>query len=420
MPLVPGSWLPILALLMLEKPSSRNALWRRGAEANLQIYISILAYPVKEIVDASLEASKEEVHCLLSDILLGVMDPVRSAFPALEEAIVTSVAGHGQHPLAIVGHLVRQRWLSFGFRSEKILGAPVIVAPVPEGNRRGVDLMLSGLPITGGRLIGFQILEKALEDIVSKRELKGGPMWAHERLLSDLRYLHHEGQFGMEETSIRALRKTLLPDADKVFAVSRRSDIQIIPVRRLLDDAEMLLSNGTSDLDRWWERLGARRFMKADDPAWPRLIDEHFRRAQLLLAEVVRESFPGLQSIPSFHAALPVRFEATLTPGGWNDSGLIALMWRPVASWGEAGADTTFAERHEWNEALFRAHMERVRADLIRYGRPDIEVEISSEHCVIWNFDGSNMNGTYDGATSALREGCGWLLDKLNGLMRYR
>lgn len=418
MPLVLGSWLPILVLLMLEKAPSRNPLWRRAAEADPRVYVSLLAHPSGDAVDGSQEVTEEDVRCLLSDILLGVLDPVRSAFPALEEAVATSAAGYGQHPLAIVGQLSGQRWLSYGFRSEATLGAPVILAQVPEGNARGLDLMRSGLPITGGRLIGFRVLKDALADVVSERALRGGRMWANERLLSDLRCLRHDGQLDMEEAGLEALRQVLLPEADKVFGVSRGFDTQIIPVRRLLDDAERLLSEGIATLDRWWERMGAQSFMKADHPGWPRLIDEHFRRAQILLAEIVGESFPGLRSSLSFHAALPVRFEATLTPSVWSDSGSISLLWRPVSSWEDAGADTTFAERLEWDEATFRAHVERVRGDLIRLGRPHATVGINSRRSVMWNFDGSDLNGRYDGATSALREACEWLQDGLDELTR--
>jgi hypothetical protein len=418
MPFVLGSWLPILVLRMLEKSSSRNVLWRRAAETDLRVYVSLLMHSSGETIGDTQVVTEKEVRCLLSDIRLGVLDPVRSAFPALEEAIATSAAGYGHHPLAIVGRLDGQRWLSYGFRSEAMLGTPVVLGQVPEGNLRGVDLKLSGLPITWGRLIGFKVVKEALAEVVSERELKGGPVWAHERLLSDLRYLRYEEQFDIGHAGLEELRNKLLPEADKAFRVSSGFGTRIIPVRRLLDDAEMLLSDGTATLDHWWERIGTKQVMKANDPAWPRLIDEHFRRAQLVLAEVVRKSFPGLQSSLSFHAALPVRFEATLTPGGWSDSGSISLQWRPVTSWDDAGADTTFAERHEWSEAAMRAHAERVRADLIHHGRPHATVGISFQRSIMWSFDGSNLNGSYDGATSALRQAFEWLQEGLDELTR--
>src|SRR6202044_1151141 len=82
-------------------------------------------------------------------------------------------------------------------------------------------------------------------------------------------------------------------------------------IRSMLDDVEKLRSAGMTTLDPWWSRLGWNDCLSPaclTDDALALILDEEYRRVQLVYKEIVETSFQRVANDLIFYPILPLRW----------------------------------------------------------------------------------------------------------------
>ena len=222
-----------------------------------------------------------------------------------------------------------------------------IARPSFPGTLRGVDLDLARYRIDSARLLGMTLLRDTVLDAVRHQHLPGGSTWFAERLVGRVRYLIEKYNFDLGirdsfdklETVLKPLSELHVDDGP--FSRGERFSMQC-----LLDDIAMLRAAGKTELDPWWLDLGWNESTTSqDEETLRRLLNEEYRRVQIIYREIVQEALPIIADTASYFAALPVRWSLALVKSGMLQGHFGAYYRsRPVASWDEAGADVAFAE----------------------------------------------------------------------------
>ncbi len=139
------------------------------------------------------------------------------------------------------------------------------------------------------------------------------------------------------------------------------------------------------------------------------VLDEQYRRAQVIYAEIVTTTFPAISDEMAFFPSLPVRWNLTVVRNAPSYGGAsIYFNWLPVATWQQAGADVVFD-----GEGPSFEEVETTRAALAALGRPNVILPRYNGFTQLSDFSGCHLNNHFDGATPAIHDVCSLLKDDL-------
>jgi len=408
-----GSLFPALLMSKCHDPRMRDAIWRQAGEAGLDVYADILRFggatddtvPVADI-DAD-EAYLREFH-------KGVMQPIRWYLSAIERQLTSALTGARSGELGIVGRLnADESRFSYGFFARKDGEAPVLVGrPADRGTLRRTTLGL--VPDTRyARRLGYDCIREALKTVILRRELLGGPLWMNERLLGRLRFANRIWRTEIPlDTDLGSLLKFLEPRKGEWVSIDGFGD-RSWTVGAMIEDATTLAAAGYSALDPWWLKFGwDHREEVIDFTRAAPLLDEYWRRTQLILGELVVQSLPRLAKTCNFFQAMPVRFDVKI---GYIEryGQSMNYSWLPVAEWNRAGADVA----GEGDDSYFDSRSyDRIMSELARLGRPGCTSVVLANGRMP-RFDGSHRDRGFDGETPALRNALSFLAQDLDLLL---
>lgn len=409
------SLFPVLLMALLPSNRLQRCLWKRLSRLSLPIYLNSLRYRANVTGQMKNIPSDELSYQYLQDIIEGIEFPLNGFFPQLQNTITEHIIGPLNSEIAITGvvysgaeHEHEQVVFSFHPRGMLSDNKIVVAEPPRDFGMHGVDLTLSEYRLDSGRILGAKHLKESLLKIVKAQTLKGGVVWASERLVGRLRYLAREYSFPIGEIeSLDEVAKLLKPHEDKTVAPVYFSNAPAFTIKDLLDDIAFLQEHGHLSLEYWWIRLGWK-----DPPATvsdeiiQKLLDEHFRRLQFAYAEVVENSFKMVADSFGFYSALPVRWDLAVVARERRPvlRSSIYTRWFPVLSWDAAGADSEFSETPP--ERFMSHDFSEVHSELEKLGR-------SNGRGVTWggfepipSFDGYHLLGGFDGETTVMRSVC--------------
>jgi len=294
-------------------------------------------------------------------------------------------------------------------------GTRVTVAmPAFPGTLRGVDLELSRYRIDSARLLGMTLLRDAVLETVKSQQMKGGPKLAAERLIGRVRYLARKFGVPINLTdSLETLDELLRPHAKEWIVDGPLFGDERFSVQSLLEDIATLRVAGKIGLDPWWLRLGwDDGAMLQDEEVISRVLDEEYRRVQLVFAEVVQNTFASIAHQMGSFTRLPIRWKLTVIRRDQTvGTSTIYFHWVPVATWNDAGADVVFTDRpappRDWKET---------RDELARLGRPNSRVGYFAGFTQMSSYDGRQWAGYFDGATPVMHEVCSLLKYEIDHL----
>jgi len=185
-------------------------------------------------------------------------------------------------------------------------------------------------------------------------------------------------------------------------------------IRSLLDDIATLRAAGVATLDPWWSRLGwDDDVLMVNEDVYRRVLDEEYRRQQLVYAEIVQASFPGLAAEMRYFPILPIRWKLTVVRRDRREGlSTIYFHWVPVESWQEAGADVFFAD----GAPSAMPDWEAARDALTKLGRRSSHIPFFDGWKLHFPYDGTLLTGYFSGATPVTNEVCSWLEHDLKHL----
>ncbi len=413
-------------LLMAQLPSRRlqSALWRRLTEVGPHVYFDALRYRF----DVSSELNKLDPANLseeyLTELLEGIEQPVEHFFPALRETVIEAVTGERGSDLAVIGNLnASSSVLSYKLYLRQPSEAHPVKVQIPSapGILRGVSLDLSHYRLDSARLVAIALLKESVVEAVNLVAVKGGAALARDRLLGRCRFLAKEYDFPLTlNMDLDTLEQLLLPHKDKSVSPAAVSHDERFLIRELLDDIAILRGSGESALDPWWIRLGWED--KADvetEDVIRRVLDEQYRRVQVIYTEIVKGTFPEIARGMSFFPLLPVRWKLTVVRRAPPHGGAtIYFGWSPVAMWQQAGADVVFSGQAPSSESVeqVREDIEQTRAALAALGRPNAQLPRYRGFTQLADFSGQQSSGYFDGATPAIHDVCSLLKSDLEAV----
>ena len=357
----------------------------------------------------------------LDELLDGVELPLAGFFPEMRVSVMGWLTGGQSATLAATGRAsAHPGALFYKIHAQEPAQLRVTVgSPAHPGIIRGVHLDLSGYRIDSARLLSMTLLRDTLHKAVSQLDVKGGTGWAAERLIGRVRYIAKKRKVDVQLTdNLDKLDALFKPYADTwvgegAFSISNNESFS---VQSLLDDIATLRAAEVTALDPWWSRLGwdDNAFM-LDEDIYSRVLDEEYRRIQMVYAEIVQASFPGMAQEMIYFPILPVRWKLTVETCDLRKGRPVVLFtWLPVASWEEAGADVTFA-----NGAPSKfPDVVAVRDALAKLGRPSSRVPYFTGSKRLFPYDGTQPTGRFNGATPVSHQVCSWLQDDLKHLFK--
>jgi hypothetical protein len=417
LPVVEGTLFPILLMALLPTNRLQSAWWRRLSETNIKVYGDALRYRY----DVSAEMKKLPPEDLsrdyLADLLDGIEIPLSGIFSELRRTVAEHLLNSADGSFAVTGVVhADQSHVSYMLHPRDSFETPRVRVGLPTGagTFRGVNLELSNMRLDSGRLLGTTLLGKTILAIVKQQQLKGGPVWAADRLIGRVRYLAKTCGFPIAlDASLDTVAATLMPHRDQLVYVGSLSDGISFSIQSLFDDIEALRAASVHALDPWWHRLGWDNTAPSqNEEVIIHVLNEHYRRVQVAYAEIINTTFSGHAKEMSFYTAVPVRWDLTVRRGAAPSSqDTIYYSIFPVASWEEAGAVTQFSDSPP--DFL---DFEKVRKRLAELGRSTSNFGARTGGRRFFRFDGRQWTGRFDGATTVVHEVCEILKDELTRL----
>jgi hypothetical protein len=403
------SLFPTLLMSQLRSRQLQSALWRRLSETSLGVYLDALRYrfDLSEVM-GNLDA-EELSFGYFEDLLDGIEIPLEAFFPAMRKAVARYLTLQDESRLGINGIVFGPPANEVLYSLRELIGQDRIKIGGPETGqgaptRHWLHLGRCGYRLDSGHLVGAARLRDTILNLIENQELEGGTAWISERLIGRIWHLQRSHQVDINETdTLEALDKALRPHAGKWVPRGYRQ-CDWFSIDSVLQDINVLRAAGMDRLDLWWAEYG----WTAGDESQAsgvveRVLAELYRRQQTVLAEVVEYTFPVLAKQITSYTSLPARWEITLTTYSGNFSGRIHASWRPVASWGDAGADISFSD----SPPPWRDERELVES-LKRLGRPAERFTITS-HGAMPTFDGYWWDERFQSTTAVVREVCSLL-----------
>ncbi len=401
------SLFPALLMSQLGSRKLQGILWKRMSQTELVLYLDALRYRF----DLSEEFEQLDQITLsrnyLEDLLDGIEIPVDAFCPQMRHAIIRYLTWEEDGKLAVTGivHGPPLDEVAYGFRGDS--GDTPVVVSRPQGqpgvhSTQWLHLGRSGYRLDSGRLVGTARLRDTLLKVIGSQQLEGGNAWISERLVGQVWHLHRTHALELDEGDVLETIEHKL----KEFAGQRvpygESSREWFSVDKMLGNIQHLRQSGIDQLDLWWRECGwVANANTQTDETLKRVLDQYFRRRQLLLKEVIEKSFPHLAPLMRAYTSLPERWDLTLTPHFRAFPGFqMHARWTPTISWECAGADVRLAQSAPaWiNDVSLRECLQKL-------GRP------ADRFTIEWNgplpsFEGYWWDGRFPSTTALVREVC--------------
>jgi hypothetical protein len=401
------SLLPVILMSVLDARPLQEAIWRRLSQS-LLLYINVLRF--RSDSRAALPAEQGADAVFLEEQMRAVEQVIDAFFPKLAEVLREELAGAPACELALHGMLEPGlRSVTYAYAQRSADGPIAIVGhpPIDPGFRGRV----LGEGMASARRLGLDDVFDAVKDAIAARRLAGGPIWSNDRLLGRLRHLARQHDFWVDPAEpLTALRTRLEPHRALTLSYHRGLGSERgFVIEELISDIDVLLAASQPQLDAWLPF----EMREADDRELARLLDEHFRREQLIYRELVDHSFPQLIGDLRFYSIQPVRWQAKVRRD--EMSGGMQVKWLPVGSWDEVGADVMFDDESDWTG--FDQHFAQVERALFRLERRVRRPWVWIGSTMLPDFSGEGLIKPMHGETSALQSACDLLRKDLDSIV---
>ncbi|MDO9294895.1 type I restriction enzyme HsdR N-terminal domain-containing protein [Bradyrhizobium sp.] len=405
------SFLPVLLMSQLTTHRTQAALWQRLSQTSAESYLNALRYRFDVSEELATLSQETLTYDYLRDFVEGIEMPLAGFFPELRPEVNELLIDTRDDSIAATGLVYAMPGELFYGLHPRNAGPQVTVGlPSQHRTQRSVNLDRSHYRLDSGRLLGMTLLKDTLIEIIEKKNLKGGVLWASERLVGRIRFLAEQDGFPIRLTqTLNELEDVLSPLAGRALQFGLFGQGESFTVDSLLEDIALLKRNGRTALDLWWQQLGWDEDAQAQSGnVIICVLNEHYRRFQQVYAEVVQTCFPAFADQLGFYSSLPVRWKVTVVErpppmGNWQ-----SFKWLPVESWDQAGADVTFSSEGE----PFGDGTE-ARAALSKLNRLNAHTHIRVGFGKMPSYDGHNWHGYFDGATPVIHDVCRQLADEI-------
>jgi hypothetical protein len=217
LPLPVDSFFPVLLMAQLASRTLQTVLWKRLSTGRIGIYLDALRYRFDTTNELNALDPERLSREYLDELLEGVEGPLAGFFPDMRGSAMRWLIRDGDARLAATGLLAAYPGALFYALHAREPQQPrvTVAAPPSRGIIRGVSLDRSRYRTDSARLLGMTLLRDTMREAVKHLDLKGGRIWAAERLIGRVRYLARCSDFDVKVTDqLDALERIFRPYAD--------------------------------------------------------------------------------------------------------------------------------------------------------------------------------------------------------------
>lgn len=402
------AFFPVLLVSMTTDAEMQRAMLTQFSPVGLPGYIDAVRYRGKSIPDLRQLTHDAVTAHVMAEIADGFSAPARIFFPSLLSAIIEIETGERSAEVTAVGS-VGADYTSIDFLLKGGGGEMPRQGSLHGQSQRDIP--------NEGRLIGMELLHKALDTIIANADLVGGVVWHEERLISRLRLLLHEG-FDVEQ-SLELAEQTAFWEKYRGSRIQGVSSYRSygFSVDDILVDLDELRRSGMERLTVWWAPNSKIEWWKSNWDKSDAAIEHYYLRADAAYEEVVQTNFSLVAVDFREFQVMPREWEIFVSSRNspFRTVDLKAL-WHPVAT----KADVNVSVRRDYVDGKTREETERwfdaTATKLSLLGRRFTSISYSSG--LAPSFDGASLVGRFDGKTAVLREVCARLRDEFNSLFK--
>lgn len=417
----------LFAILLIDTAPTardRSAVWQLVAKMDVRLAIRSLRFAAGDETFDDV-AGNADAERFLGDIINSINTLADAHFGPIANSLRAEIAGCPIKNLGIQGSISSDGAHYSFFDAEENGKTVNLNAPKKYARANklyGHNMRYSGYGPEAGRILGVDRLKDALESLLKRRDLRGGPIWIEERVFGRLRHLAQRYGFVNPTGLLQDALDALVPQANSWVAGSAFRSGQEFSIGDLCDDVLWLIQQGKARVDPWWKDLvsldlhtddGQREFSDA--------LNEYHRRRQLAYREIVEESFPALSSYLRNFRMMPMRMEIEVefhTRRGYEDIALHDRRW-PVEDYRDGGADVKFPKTltdHHSEEAI-RYYVSQTDSLLVSFGRFFPERVITWGGSMVPDFLGQDttFNGLPD-ESAVVRGAMKWLEEDIKYL----
>lgn len=414
------SLLPVLLVAQIKDPLSHAYIWERLREMSLPRYIDAIRFSEdtgETFTAACLPLAEQK---FTEDMANSIEALVDSFFPLISAELRGCLAHQldAVNALCLIAKITPEPNASLNYTLQPNITNTVQVAyPSQSMYSTYLNLAAAQIGIRDGRYMGAIVVRDALNYLVEQRRFSGGIALANERTIGRLRFMHEEYGFPIDpQESLSDLVQRLQPIKRKVVTPTPfHGRSPRFTITHIINDLELLLTQGHEQLDWWWLQYGAPEELASDQKKIEGFLRDHYKRTTALYLEIVNASFGKVSNEFSLFQVAPVRWELAIVPSSHSLLPIQYWRWLPVASEAEAGLDISFYDTPPQDFVYGNAHDSRLIEELGRLGRNTNRYSIGGRRSIP-DSGTKNWRGQLTGETSAMQNALSYLEDDVKYL----
>ena len=395
--LQPDSFFPILLSTLITSAEKQSELFRALGPLGLRGYLEAVHYRATTVSKPFLLDKNDLTKRVMAEITDGFCGPARAFFPHLLPTLIALETGVSAESVSAQGQIDESGiWVNFC-----LVPTPEPQAPhdVRERGRSDGDVY------NNARVIGIEVLQNALDNLVASARLDGGIVWSEERVLTRLRGLIFDGVDVPETLEVGEQLEFWAKHLGKGVPVRSGTRTYLTSTDEIYEDLQRLERAGRSHLSVWWNSHTEGNWWEKDWDGSDRAIEQYYLRRDKAYGEIIVKNFESFASDFEEFDAAPRSWRIYIRQmGPQGNLPSLEELWDPVRSASQATV-TVFRNMPEHApRSYYDDWFKETARKLAEFGRSYRTVRHRRGFAP--PFNGRSMQGIPDGKTAVLRDVC--------------
>ena len=399
---------------LITSAEKQSELFRALSPLGLRGYLEAVHYRAPTVSNAVLLDKNELTKHVMAEITDGFCGPAKAFFPHLLPMLIAVETGVSAESVSAQGEINESgNWVNF-----RLVSTPGPQTP-HEGRQRG---RADGDVYNNARVIGIEVLQNALDNLIASACIDGGIVWSEERVLTRLRGMLFDGLEVPETLEVGEQLKFWAKHLDKRIAVRSGSTMYLTSTNEIYEDLQRLERAGQSHLTVWWNSDTEGNWWDKDWDGSDGAIEQYYLRRDTAYGEIIVKNFESFASDFEEFDAVPRSWRIYIRQmGPLGNLPSLEELWDPVRSASQATV-TVFRNMPEHtSRTYYDDWFKETARKLAEFGRSTRSV--SHRRGFAPPFNGRSMQGVPDGKTAVLRDVCqdlrGDFVDMFRSFVRH-
>ncbi|WP_448167736.1 type I restriction enzyme HsdR N-terminal domain-containing protein [Burkholderia ambifaria] len=396
--LQPDSFFPVLLSALITSAEKQSELFRALSPLGLRGYLEAVHYRAPTVSNAASLDKNELTKHVMAEITDGFYGPARAFFPHLLPRLIAIETGTYAESISTEGEIDESRtWVNFYF-------VPMPDSQTAQRERRQRGRSDSDV-FNNARVIGIEVLQEALDNVIASACIDGGIVWSEERVLTRLRGLIFDGLEVPGTLNVVEQLKYWSGHLGKKIAVRSGTTMYLTPTDEIYEDLQRLERAGRRHLTVWWNSGAEGNWWDKGWDGSDGAIEQYYLRRDAAYGEIIRNNFQSFGFDFKEFEAVPRSWRIYLRQEGPFGNRLsLEELWDPVRSASQATVTVFRSVPERTSHTYYDDWFRETARKLAEFGRSTRSVSFSKG--LAPPFDGYSLQGVSDGKTAVLRDVC--------------